>query len=250
VQMRGVNIGHVRDVRLHYVPATASLETPVILEIDPRKLEIGADDNTTREEVQARMNDAMAKLVQKGARASIGSSLVLPGASAVTLDIVAKPGTGRLVMTNDPPIIPAASGGKGIEDALSSLTSVANKMNGLPLEEIASNLKHASERANALVSDPQLDQSLKRLNRAMADVEKTAHVASTNVEPIVESLKSAADSADAAAKRAEQLVGNSQKQGYDIAELIRELTRAAESVRALASYLTENPDALIKGRRK
>jgi paraquat-inducible protein B len=250
VQMRGVNIGHVRDVRLHYVPETASLETPVILEIDPRKLEIGADDDTTREEVRARMNDAMAKLVQKGVRASIGSSIVLPGASAVTLDIVAKPGTGRLVMTNDPPIIPAASGGKGIEDAVASLTEVANKMKALPLEEIASNLKHASERANALVSDPELDQTLKRMNRAMADVEKTAHVASTNVEPIVASLKSAAESAEAAAKRAEQLVGTSQKQNYDVAELIREFTRAAESVRALATYLTENPDALLKGRRK
>jgi hypothetical protein len=45
-------------------------------------------------------------------------------------------------------------------------------------------------------------------------------------------------------------MGTSQKQGYDVAELIRELTRAAEAVRSLSSYLTENPDALLKGRRE
>ena len=66
----------------------------------------------------------------------------------------------------------------------------------------------------------------------------------------MQSLRNAADSAAAAAQRAEQLMGTSQKQGYDIAELVRELTRAAEAVRALANYLTENPDAVIKGRRQ
>ena len=75
-------------------------------------------------------------------------------------------------------------------------------------------------------------------------------LASTDVQPIVDSLRNAADSAAAAAKRAEELMGTSQKQNYDLAELIKELTRAAEAVRALASYLTENPDALLKGRPK
>ncbi len=45
-------------------------------------------------------------------------------------------------------------------------------------------------------------------------------------------------------------MGSSQKQNYDLGELIKELTRAAEAVRALSQYLTENPDALLKGRSK
>ena len=56
--------------------------------------------------------------------------------------------------------------------------------------------------------------------------------------------------AEAAAKRAEQLLGSSQRQNYDVAELIKELTKAAEAVRALANYLAENPDAVLKGRRE
>ena len=66
----------------------------------------------------------------------------------------------------------------------------------------------------------------------------------------MESLRNAAASAETAAKRAEQLLGSSPQQNYDLAALVKELTRAAEAVRGLASYLEENPDALLKGRGK
>lgn len=278
VKMKGVQVGRVREVRLRYLPQTASLETPVTLEIDPRQLEIAVTSATTREDLRRIMDDALQSLVRKGMRATLATSLVLPGASGVSLETVAAPGTGRLVVEHDPPIIPTSQSGDGISAAMGALTDVANTVKSLPLREIASHIRSTAQRLDTLANDPRLDQSLQRLNNSMAAVERaagevdpivasiknaaasaesaaktiesTAGTASRNVEPIVESLKNAAASAEAAAKRAEQLLGTSQKQGYDVAELIRELTRAAEAVRALASYLTENPDAVIKGRRE
>ncbi|HEY0371303.1 MAG TPA: MlaD family protein [Thermoanaerobaculia bacterium] len=278
VKMRGVPVGHVRDVRLRYIPQTASLETPVVIEIDPRELEFPVNDATTHEELRALMNDALSKLVNKGMRATLATSLVLPGASAVNLEMVARPGTGRLVMTSDPPIIPAATGGNGLEGAMSAITDVAATIRGLPLNEIAGHMRSASARLDSLINDPVLDQSLKRLDTSLAEVERIAKTAGQNAGPIVESIRNAADSAEtsakriegatqnidpivqslrnaaasaeSAAKRAEQLMGSGQKQNYDIAELVRELTRAAEAVRGLANYLTENPDSVIKGRRE
>jgi paraquat-inducible protein B len=281
VQMKGVTVGRVREVRLRYLPETASLETPVMLEIDPRQLEFPVNDATTREDLRARMDGALARMVNKGMRASLVTSLVLPGASAVSLDFVARPGTGRLVLS-DPPIIPASSAGDGLSGAMSAITDVANTIKSLPLQEIATDIRATASRLRSIVNDPALDQSLQRLERSMAEVEKVAVTAgqnagpivkslrnaaesaesaagqvegavgkvSGNIDPIVQSLRNAAESAEAAAKRAEQLMGTSQKQGYDISELVRELTRAAEAVRALANYLSENPDAVIKGRRQ
>lgn len=275
VTMRGVQVGRVRDVRLRYVDRTASLETPVVLEVDPRQLEIGAGLATTRAELRARMDAALAKMVRKGMRATLATSLVLPGASAVSLEFNARPGTGRLVTENTPPIIPAAAGGRGIDDTLAAINDVANTVRELPLREIAGNMRSASARLDALVNDPAIDDSIQRLNRSLAEVERITNTAGANVGPmveslnrslaeveritntagdnvgpLVESLRNAAASAEAAAKSAESLLGTQQKQNYDVAELIRELTRAAEAVRALASYLTENPDALLKGRRE
>jgi paraquat-inducible protein B len=275
VQMKGVTVGRVRDVRLRYVPQTATLETPVMLEIDPRKLELPITPVTTREELRVRMNDALASLVRKGMRANLATSLVLPGASAVSLDITAAPNTGRLVLTNDPPIIPAGQGDNGIGGAMASISRIADTINQLPLREMAEHMRSTAARLDTLVSDPRLSDSIQRLNASLADMEKVAATvrenagpivksarnaatsaeqaaatANANVEPIVRSLRNAAASAEAAAKSAEGLMGTSQKQNYDVGNLIRELTRAAEAVRALADSLNEHPDALLKGRAK
>jgi paraquat-inducible protein B len=282
VTMKGVQVGRVREVRLRYLPDERALQTPVMIEIDPRQMEIPVTNAISRDVLRADINDVLDGLIQKGMRATLATSLVLPGASAVALETVGRPGTGRLNMTSEPPIIPVSQDANGLAGAMAAITDVANTVRGLPLREIAADIRGAAQRMNALVNDPALERSLQRLDRSMAEVERIAGVAGQNagpivsnlrsasesanrtatsveatatkvgqsIDPIVESLRNAADSAETAAKRAEQLLGTSQKQNYDVAELIRELTRAAEAVRALATYLTENPDAVIKGRRQ
>ena len=235
VQMKGVDVGLVQDVRLRYVPQNATLQTPVTITIDPRKLELPVD--------RATLNGALARLINKGMRATLNSSLVLPGASGVSLDFVAQPGTGRLVVENDPPIIPAAASSSGIEGILT-------RINNLPIEDIASHLQSTVSRVDQLVHDPTLSDSLHRLNSTLADVQKVAAVTRENIGPITQSLRSAAATAEQAAGRANQLLATAPQQNYDLCSLIKELTRAAESIRALADYLTENPDALLKGRGK
>jgi paraquat-inducible protein B len=188
--------------------------------------------------------------VQKGMRATLASSLVLGGASGVSLETVGAPGTARLVTTVEPPIIPAAQTSSGIDTALAAVGDIAARIRKLPIEEIAGNLRTTSARINKLVSDPALDESLQRLNRSLASIESVAATTKENIGPLVESLRNAATSAEGAAARAEQLVGSSARQNYDLGALIKELTRAAEAVRALASYLEEHPDSLIKGRAK
>jgi len=248
VFMKGVEVGHVRDVRLRYVPQTASLETPVTIEIDPRLLQLPV--GATREELRAEMDAALAKLVQKGMRATLSTSLVLPGASGVSLETVGRPGTARLVVENDPPIIPAATTSTGIDTALGSLNKIAARIENLPIEEIAAHLRSTAARMDTLVHDPALDQSLQRLNAALGDVEKVAATTRENVGPIVASLRNTAASAEQAAARAQQLMATTPRQNYDLGNMVMELTKAAEAVRALASYLEENPDALLKGRGK
>jgi paraquat-inducible protein B len=248
VYMRGVEVGHVREVRLRYVPRTASLETPVTFEIDPRLLELPM--MSTREELRAEMNDALSKLVNKGMRATLSTSLVLPGASGISLENVARPGTGRLVAEAEPPIVPSASSGSGIEGALGSLNRLAARVENLPIEDIAGHLRSTSARIDALVHDPTLDESLHRMNAAMADIQKVSEVTRENIGPIVSSLRNTAASAEQAASRAQQLLATAPRQNYDLGNMVKELTRAAEAVRALASYIEENPDALLKGRGK
>ena len=244
VQMQGVEVGRVSDVRLRYVPESATLETPVTLQIDPRRLQFRVTDTTTREELRIGMNAALQKLVQKGMRATLASSLILPGASGVSLEMAGRRGTARLVVEHDPPIIPAASTASGVD----ALNQLATRIQNLPLEDIAAHLQRTAARIDTLVHDPALSQSLENMNRSLADIQKVAAVTRENAGPIAQSLRNAATSAETAARRAEQLMATAPQQNYDLGQLIKELTRAAESVRRLADYLEENPDALLKGR--
>ncbi|HJT16184.1 MAG TPA: MlaD family protein, partial [Thermoanaerobaculia bacterium] len=235
VQMKGVDVGLVQDVRLQYVPQNATLQTPVTIAIDPRKLGLAVDRTI--------LNDALSRLINKGMRATLNSSLVLPGASGVSLDFVARAGTGRLVVEHDPPIIPAASSGNGIQGVLARISN-------LPIEDIASHLQSTVARVDELVHDPALSDSLHKLNSTLTDVQKVAAVTRENAGPIAQSLRNAAATAEQAAGRANQLLATAPQQNYDLGSLIKELTRAAESIRALADYLTEHPDSLLKGRGK
>lgn len=235
VQMKGVDVGLVQDVRLRYVPQNATLETPVTITIDPRKLELPVDRTI--------LNDALSRLINKGMRATLNASLVLPGASGVSLEFVARAGSGRLVVEHDPPIIPAATASSGIEGMLA-------RFNNLPIEDIASHLQSTVARVDDLVHDQALSESLHKLNATMSDVQKVAAVTRENIGPLTQSLRSAATTAEQAAGRANQLLATAPQQNYDLGSLIKELTRAAESIRALADYLSEHPDALLKGRGK
>jgi paraquat-inducible protein B len=246
VEMRGIEVGRVRDVRLRYIEQNATLQTPVTIEIDPRKLEIVVPP--TRADLRAKMNAALDSLIRKGMRAQLSTSLILPGAGAVSLDIVARPNTARLITTQDPPIIPAAGAGPGLDATLASVNRIAARLERVPIEQIAGDLRAAATRINRLVQDPALDQSISRLNSSLAEIERASKTVGANVDPIVQSLRNAASSAETAAGRARELMGEGPQQNYDLGELVKELTRAAESVRALANYLTENPDALLKGR--
>jgi paraquat-inducible protein B len=45
------------------------------------------------------------------------------------------------------------------------------------------------------------------------------------------------------------MLGSSASSGTDLPRLIRELTDAARSLRALTDYLEQHPEALIRGRK-
>lgn len=248
VTMKGVQVGAVRDVRLRYVAENATLQTPVTFEIDPRKLEIAVTNAMTKQDVRTTMNSILQRLVQKGMRATIASNLI--GASGIALETVGKPGSAQLVVSTEPPIMPAGASGGGMEGVLASINDVAGRIRTLPLEEIAGNLRNTTARVDKLVGDPALSDSIHRLNSSMADIQKIAATTRENIGPLTESLRSAATSAETAAARASQLVGSASRQNYDLGELIKELTKAAESIRALATYLEEHPESLLKGRGK
>jgi paraquat-inducible protein B len=70
------------------------------------------------------------------------------------------------------------------------------------------------------------------------------------IQPLISSLRQAAEAAQRTLEQANNVLGSNSAQAPDLPRLMQELTDAARSIRALADYLDRHPEALIRGKQK
>lgn len=101
-----------------------------------------------------------------------------------------------------------------------------------------------------------LDDSIRHLDRTLAELDRTVRSAGPQVAPTlgdvrrtVASLRRTAVNIDATAAAAQAMMsGRAAVPGGSVQQALQELTDAARSIRALADYLDQHPEALIRGR--
>ena len=124
------------------------------------------------------------------------------------------------------------TGGGGLDSLTTSATTLLNKVNTMPFEQIGKNLNDLLESAGQLATD--LDKGsgpvLKRLPTIAGDVQ--AVLANAN------RLISSADTG----------YGDDSKFHRDLDRLMASGNDALRSIRSLADLLSRHPEALIKGR--
>ena len=97
-------------------------------------------------------------------------------------------------------------------------------------------------------TDEGLSQVIKKLDTALTTVQTLGHNLDQQVQPLSDSAKAAMDQATSTLRAAENLVGEDSNTRYNLDTTLEELAAAARSVRLMADYLEQNPDALLKGR--
>jgi paraquat-inducible protein B len=68
------------------------------------------------------------------------------------------------------------------------------------------------------------------------------------VDPLSNVLVEALKSVDTAFKSVDELVGKRSPMRADLEDTLKEIKAAARSLRVLADYLEQHPDALLKGK--
>lgn len=237
VKLRGFTVGEVKDVGFRYSASTGELATPVTLALYPSLFHIGGA-SVARDD-KAALTAAIDRLVQEGLRARLERQPPLVGSLQVTLELV--PGSSDTVpaIVNGVTQIPTLPG--------SGLDSVINRVNNVPIDQIAQNLLDISHHLDALVSSPRLDDAIVQLDAALKQIRQTADNAGRKIPELVDSLRTTARRLDDAAKAADKVLGGTPSQS-GTQQAMREITEAARSVRDLANYLDRHPEALIRGR--
>lgn len=87
-----------------------------------------------------------------------------------------------------------------------------------------------------------------RLEATLSDISTLSASLNTQVAPVSQSARDALGSANKAFRSITDMTGAESTTRYDLDLLLKEGAGAARSLRILAEYLQQNPDALIKGR--
>lgn len=249
VEMYGLQVGTVTAVSLQFDPQAGQARAEVRFEIQPERiLPFTANDPALRDTAATTQ-----KLLDHGMRVQLASANLLTGqlVLALVFDPAAPHATVQRV--GDALLLPSIPG--GFDNLLTGAGAILAKINALPLQQIAETLNATLQSANTVIGGPELKQSLTALTQAMANTNAMIAEMRRGIAPTADRLPQIAGAVQAALDRTNKLLASANA-GYgansqfrrDMNRLLSQVSEAARSVRLLADYLDQHPDALLRGR--
>lgn len=231
VEFRGITIGEVKGMNVELNAAATSFLFPVTIDLYPNRLlsmQTKQMPNALSQDEQSRHArwDAM---VAKGMRAQLRTGNLLTGQLYIDLDFFPNAPEAHMDWTTTPPTIPSVAG--GLEQFQATLTSIATKIDKMQFEEIGKDVR----------------QNMKTLNRALESADKLVKRMDTEVAP---TAKATLEDVRKTLKSADQTLSAEAPLQQDLRVSLRELSRAAQSLRQLTEMLERQPESLIKGKKE
>jgi paraquat-inducible protein B len=244
VWLSGVRIGKVLGSVVSLPPGADLPRTAISLEIEPEKLGLPVDGAP-----QAQTDDALRRLIRGGYRLTLSQSPPVLGAASLTF--VRSADAARAALAgSDPELIPT-SGGAGLDDLTTKVNAILDKVNRVPIQAIGQDVREITRHLRALVSSPQLGDSLNHLDGTLTQADQMMTQAKPKIGPLIDKLNQAADEVSGAAAAGQALLsGQGAAQDASLPDAIRQLNDAARSIRGLADYLGRHPEAVIRGKTK
>ncbi|MGH7071022.1 MAG: intermembrane transport protein PqiB [Acetobacteraceae bacterium] len=247
VTMLGIPIGQVTSVDLRYNREKDILEVPVHFSIQPGRIALSQQAATRGPLRNAQI------LVNHGMRAELATANLLTGQQEIALvfDPNAPPAT--VTVEDGALVIPTAPG--GFSGITQSAAQLLDKINRMPFQEIGDNLNATLVGLNKLTNSSALRDSITSLKATLASAQDAIKKLDQGVGPglaglpaITNDLKSLLARTSALVASAETSYGGNSKFYRDLDRLLLQTNDLMQSTRALANLLTEQPNALIRGR--
>ncbi|HEX6827539.1 MAG TPA: MlaD family protein [Burkholderiales bacterium] len=230
VEFRGVTIGQVLRIGTEFDLKAFNFVQPVEVVLYPDRLRARSHDTgamlSPLESPAERLKRAQL-FVEKGFRGQLRTGNLLTGQSYIALDFFPRAPKAKLDISKQPPEIPTIP--SELADLETKISSIVAKLEKVQYEEIGADLRKVIATLDQTLKDT--DVMVKRLG----------------AESVPE-LNKAIEAARQALKSAQDTLGADSPAIADLRESLREITRAAASIRALADYLERQPQSLIRGK--
>jgi paraquat-inducible protein B len=220
VELRGIKVGEVVDIRAQVDAKTLKFSVPVIIELDAQRLGVKLIGLRQGADMPALRRRVIDSLIADGVRAQLRSGNLLTGSAFIAFDFFSGVPPAAVDWSQNPPQLPTTPG--QLEAVEAGLGNMVQKLNKMPLQQIGDNLQ----------------KSLADLDLTLESARGTLDNASTTLTSATSTLNTANGA-----------IGPSSEQMQQIDQTLQEFKRAARSLRVLADYLEQHPEALIRGKR-
>ncbi len=242
VTLYGLPVGEVASVGITVDPKTQVFVPRVLITFFPERL---AGQLTTRSEAagkaieeatpQERLRRIRHQVEDEGLRAQLRTGSYLTGELYVAFEYYPNAPKVKLDLSKDPPELPVVPG--GLANIEAKLTSILTKVDNMPLNAIAVEVK-------GVIAT--LDQALKDADTLISRVDAQWVPEGTKT---LEDARKAIAAADRALSDADtNLLANDSPAPQDLRNTLQEVARAARAVRVFVDYLERHPDVLIRGK--
>lgn len=235
VVFRGVRIGDVTDITVHYDSQADRFAIPVIAELDADAVR-GLDGRMGNDDI----GHALPQLIKRGLTAQLGTQSLLTGQLYVDLDFRTRP----------PGRTHGGYQGKATEipTSATAFQALKNQLESVDLKKIVDDLSQIANSARQLIAAPELKQGLKDFAATATHARSLAAQLDRRAAPLTQGAERALASVDRAGSR---VAGTAERLGQtadhanalldpqgptvrDLQSAVRELAAASASLRDAA----------------
>ena len=245
VDFRGIVIGEVRAIDMAYDAQAGHFMLPVDLVLYRDMLDAWIARSPGGKVTS--VESALKRAIERGLRAQLRSGNLLTGQRYVALDFVKPAPPLQLAAAQGQGLeIPTVSG--GLDDLQDSLTRVSKSIEQVPFGALAQDLRGAVGKLQQVldkVDKLPLEGLAGDLRGALASLDGTLRRFDKDLAP---AFGATLADAQRTLQTTQQVLANDSATQQELRGSLRELARAAQSLRELTDLLQRRPESLLRGR--
>jgi paraquat-inducible protein B len=254
VLFQGVPVGSVTSIILQADLVKMKTQIPVLIEIEPDRWKVRTGERRPRE--------VAAKLIEKGLRAQLIMQSFITGQLMIQLDFYPE----STVCYAPPQIDKEYKDYVVIPTCQSTSAQLAKALGELDLKGIEKHLLSTLAGVDRFVNNPDLTASIRGLNKTLQDARQLLTRVDRQVDPLADDVKKtvkefgklAADidarvgglatGFDKTMSAARGVISADSPLMVELENTLKEISAMSRSIRQLANYLDQHPEALIRGK--
>jgi paraquat-inducible protein B len=226
IEFLGMDIGQVTAIRPHFNPQQKRYPLEVLAELYPSRLGSGVHDTEAPGESAARNRALLQRLLSNHLAAQARSGNLLTGQLYIALDFA--PGKPKPVPDLNAAVLtlPTTAATGSLGDLQPRVAEILRKINQVPFEGIGRNLNTTLQQASGAIG-----QLRPEAQKTLAEVQRTLLSAQTSLGHLDRNL-----------------LGPQAPLQQSAEQTMRELQRAAQSLKTLTDSLERHPESLLRGK--